>query len=418
MPSHDSLNFFDSNTNIPAHHENQLTRAFLVVLRMSPAAHQVWLSLVAPQLKLYRLPRKPSFDTQRWKMMEEISEASEPIAGISVFQITDAKVIDKPIQITDRAQVLDGIVRYGDELLIVIETKLAAPVSSRQAEYLNVHGAQVHFDGHVKAVDWRDLLEAWSDLVESDVVSGTERALIEDFLIYVERHFPQLGPFRTLAQCRENAFRIRMRLNAVLDQMAGGLTNPWLKLPQRATVDRAFLEFNELSQRIQLVIYPADTLTQAKAFYTRPDAVSGILSLRKDGWSVEPNFHFGHMASGFVWTTAEAQLEEYMAYWSKGIENTRAVPREQWEGFWSKLVRQRFARSDGKEEFDLRFTNTNRSSATPRPGLKSAYRWSLSDARSLDDKGQFVTAVTRQLNTVLRVIGEEPFGSLKPDLPS
>ena len=33
---HDILNFFDPNKDIPAHHENQLTRAFLVVLRISP----------------------------------------------------------------------------------------------------------------------------------------------------------------------------------------------------------------------------------------------------------------------------------------------------------------------------------------------------------------------------------------------
>lgn len=418
MPSHDSLNFFDSNTDIPAHHENQLTRAFLVVLRMSPAAHQVWLSLVAPQHKLYKLPRKPSFDTQRWKMIEEISEASEPIAGISVFQAADAKAIDRPLQVTDRAQVLDGIVRYGDELLIVIETKLDGPVSSRQAEYLNIHGAQVQFDRQVKAIDWRELLEAWSDLVESDVVSGTERTLIDDFLVYVERHFPQLGPYRRLAQCRENASRITMRLKAVLDQMAGGHTTDWLKLPQGAAVDRAFLELDASSQHIRLVVYPADTLTQAKAFYLRPKSISGIRSLRKEGWTVEPNFHFGHMASGFVWTATEAPLEEYVTYWGKKIGSTWAVPRQEWEAFWSKLVRQRFARSDGKEEFDLRFTNTNRSSATPRPGLKCAYSWSLSDARGLDDKGQFVAAVIRQLNTVLNAIGEDPFGSLKSDLPS
>ena len=54
MLNRDTLNFFDPNPDIPAHHENQLTRAFLVVLRMSPAAHQEWLSL-EPVINFVRL---------------------------------------------------------------------------------------------------------------------------------------------------------------------------------------------------------------------------------------------------------------------------------------------------------------------------------------------------------------------------
>jgi hypothetical protein len=149
MSSHDSLNFFDPNKDIPAHHENQLTRAFLVVLRISPAAHQVWLSLAAPKHKRYELPR-PRFDTQRWQMFEQAPEVAEAIEGISVLQAADLQTIDGPVQPTDRRQVLDGIVRYGDELLIVIETKKDGPVTTRQAQELNVHGAHVRFDGKVK----------------------------------------------------------------------------------------------------------------------------------------------------------------------------------------------------------------------------------------------------------------------------
>jgi hypothetical protein len=237
---HDTLNFFDPNKDIPAHHENQLTRAFLVVLRISPAAHQVWLSLAAPDHKLYELPRPWSFDTQRWQMFGPVAEAAEPIEGISVLQAADVQVVDGPVQITDRGQVLDGIVRYGDELLIVVETKLDGPVATRQAQDLNVHGAHVRFAGNVHTVSWRELLAGWSDLVESEVVAGSERTLIIDFLIFVERHFPRLGPFTTLERCKDNKFRVQRRLNAVLDEIAaGGLTKDWLELPGRSTVDRA-----------------------------------------------------------------------------------------------------------------------------------------------------------------------------------
>jgi hypothetical protein len=41
-------------------------------------------------------------------------------------------------------------------------------------------------------------------------------------------------------------------------------------------VDRAYLEFDESSQCIRLVVYPADTPTQAKSFYTRPEGAVAL----------------------------------------------------------------------------------------------------------------------------------------------
>jgi len=44
----DALNFFLPFRRLEPNHENQLTRALLVVLRLSPMAHTAWLRLVAP----------------------------------------------------------------------------------------------------------------------------------------------------------------------------------------------------------------------------------------------------------------------------------------------------------------------------------------------------------------------------------
>ena len=59
----DALNFFLPFRRLEPNHENQLTRALLVVLRLSPMAHTAWLRLVAPDRELQRLP-VASYDTQ------------------------------------------------------------------------------------------------------------------------------------------------------------------------------------------------------------------------------------------------------------------------------------------------------------------------------------------------------------------
>lgn len=404
----DALNFFDPNPDIPAYYENQLTRAFLVVLRLSPAAHQAWLSLAAPSRKLYQLPRPWAFDTQRWRMLAAAPDAGESIEGVSVLQAADAGDGGGQVEESDRAQVLDGIVRYGDELVIVIETKLSGRVPTRQAQYLNVHGADVRFAEGVKTVSWRELLAAWCDLIGSEVVTGTERGIIADFLDFVETHFPRLGPFTTLSRCKGNRFRVERRLAAAMNELTEGSTRSWIELPGRGALDRAILSYDEAAQQLKLGVWPADTLTQARRLYERPDAVARTLALQNAGWHVRPNYHFGFRASGLVWTTADAPVEDYAAYWLERTATTTPVQREDWGALWDELIQRRFAREDDRAQFDKDFTSTARNVATPRPGLACSTYWSLPEAERLDDAARFVTAVGERLNTVLAALGEPP----------
>jgi len=181
-----------------------------------------------------------------------------------------------------------------------------------------------------------------------------------------------------------------------------------LDLPDRVTVKHAYLEYVKSSEQIRLILYPADTLTQARALYTHPTAPAALLALRELNWGVEANFHFGYMAAGFLSTTTEANLEEYVSYWRERIETTAAVPREKWGAFWAELVRARFARTDDKSQFDQAFTNTARQSASPRPGLKCFYVWPLSEAERLDERKQMMATVAAQVNVMLHALGEKP----------
>src|SRR5687768_11918946 len=82
----DPLNFFEPYQSLPPTHENQLTRALLVVLRFCPMAHEAWLKHIDSTRSLLTLPR-PTFATQCAKVLwtEEKLKSEEPIPGISVI---------------------------------------------------------------------------------------------------------------------------------------------------------------------------------------------------------------------------------------------------------------------------------------------------------------------------------------------
>lgn len=403
------LNFFLPYERAAAWHENQLTRALLVVLRYSPMAHQVWLHLVAPERHLHELSNA-EFATQRQRVLDTNSKQTdvETIPGISVWLAPDAEPITMPIEPSDRQQVLDGIVKYGDDLVVVIENKVVWGGETEQSHRINLHGSPVVFEGEPRDVSWQKLLGMLSDLVERDLVSGAERLLIIDFLVFVDKHFPRIGPYSTLARCGGQRFRVERRLDAILGEVVGtdaGKVLGWRDLAGTPKmIAMACLGFANDNSAICLRMYPADTLGQARAFYDDSSAVDKVLALQSDDWRVKPNFHWGFMAAGYASSETPLPVEKYCNYWVNQIGATQELSRSEWENYWMKLESAHIVEATGKEKFDAEFTHSHRQKAHPRPGVSCEYTWSLAEAQQLDKRGKLVGEVRTRLNQMLAAL--------------
>jgi len=402
------LNFFVPFERAAAWHENQLTRALLVVLRYSPMAHQTWLRLVAPEQQLHDLS-KAEFATQRQRVLGADAEVpeGETVPGISVWLAPDATQVSAPIEPSDRQQVLDGIVTYGNDLVVVIENKITWGGVTEQPHRINLHGSPVKFEKEPVSVTWQRLLGVLSGLVERDLVSGAERLLISDFLDLVEDHFPLIGPYSTLAQCGDQRFRVERRLDTILGEVVGtndGKALGWRDLAGTPKIFMAWLGFASDNSAVCLQMYPADTLGQSREFYGDPSAVDAVLALQSDGWRVESNFHWGFMAAGYAWMKTPLPVEKYCAYWVKEIGATKELSRSEWESYWAELQSAHIVEAGGKEAFDAVFTRSQRQRAHPRPGLFCKYEWPLTEARKLDADGKLVEKVRTRINQMLTAL--------------
>lgn len=394
----DALNFFEPFERLPPNHENQLTRALLLVLRLSPMAHQAWLARAAPERELHELAAAV-YDTQRRAVRATVA-ADEQVPLISVFLAPSAPLgEDAIVRASERQQVLDAIIEYGEELVVVIENKVA-DASDVQARELNISGAGVQIvDGQERrVVTWPEVIGDITGIVEHALVGGAERSVLEDFLAYVEDYFPGLGPYRTLGLCASNKFRVARRLRALLGEASGKEARidkwgPTVMLPQLlGTAARAYLFLTE--DAVELSVYPADTLLQARAFYTSTGAIEAVRALaQQPGWELKPNFHFGHMEGGYTWTTTSMDIGSYVELWRETIADTCAVKRDQWNDYWAWLLQQSIAEAKDRADFDRHFTATNRQSATPRPGLMLVRSWERQKAETLDGAHKLAPAI-------------------------
>ena len=410
MDSH--LNFFVPYERAAAWHENQLTRALLVVLRYSPMAHQAWLRLVEPNERLQDLS-KAEFATQRQRVLGADAELpeGEAVRGISVWLAPDAVQVSAPIEPSDRQQVLDGIVTYGNDLVVVIENKVAWGGVTEQPHRINLHGSPVVFDENPRSVTWQKLLGALSDLVERDLVSGAERLLISDFFDFVDEHFPLIGPYSTLARCGNQRFRLERRLDTIQGKVIGtddGKALGWRYLAGTSKIAMAWLGLANDNSAVCLRMFPADTLGQSRDFYADRSAVDAVLALQSEGWIVKPNFHWGFMAGGYAWVNTPLPVEKYCAYWVNKIGATREHGRLDWETYWATLESDQIVEAAGKEVFDAEFTGSQRQKAHPRPGLSCEYTWPLAEAKKLDARKKLVEKVRARLNQMLHALHAPP----------
>jgi hypothetical protein len=310
---------------------------------------------------------------------------------------------------SERGQVLDGLVRYGDQAVIVLESKLG-PASDWQAGNINLYGQPIEFDNRIRRISWHSVLATFTDFADEKrgLVTGAERIILTDFLDFVDRNFWYLGPFNTLRRCEAEPSRIRRRLGVILSEILGSNDE---HLPgNHFSVTLARLTYNEDKRDIMLEMWPADTLQQARVFYKKPKASDRLLMLASKGWRVRPNFHFGFMALGLCWTTSTLSTEDYLAYWRSNIDNVVQINRQDWNRYWQELVSAKIAKAVERENFDKDFTNTQRSTAVPRPGVECAVAWSLDEAEHLDSSGRLTAAIKERINQVLVALGEEVIG--------
>ena len=174
----------------------------------------------------------------------------------------------------------------------------------------------------------------------------------------------------------------------------------------------AWLGRDAVSTVVRLMMYPADTLGQARVFYRDPDSVKAVLNLRADGWQVRPNYHWGFAARGYAWCSSPLTVDAYCEYWIKEISNTREIARADWDSYWARLETDGIVDQSGREAFDQELVASLRLKVSARPGLACEFSWPLAETMEMDDRGELVGAVRDRINQMLRALRAPELGSV------
>jgi hypothetical protein len=422
-------NTFEVFSSEKAGNENHLTRALLVLLRISPLAHEVWLRRVTLGTEGITAMGTPHYSFQTiLPNAPDLGDGGE-IRGISVFISREPAYNSGPVTRSERRQIPDALITYpGPEppILVVVESKVRETADALQAREINLGALQPGWDpSDPVEILWSELIDDLWSLLDLRVVSGAEERVLSDFFDFVDHYYREVGPFSTIRRCGGVTERIRRRCRRLLQDATGlHAEEPTRSRGPFVDVDggpslprRVALDLDEGNSSLRLSFWPADTPSQARAFYSDAALVDRVLELSGEaGWGAETNMHFGHFQRGYAWLEVPGQtdLAAYVAFWRANQDLISTVYRPEtvsggqrsWDELLGRL--QDAGIVEDRKAFDRDFTGTNRNKADVRPGLEVFREWPVETAAALDETGELRREVEEAFTATLATFGSGP----------
>jgi hypothetical protein len=410
----------------PPHHEDQLTRAAMIVMRAIPLARDALLARIAARTSA-RLP-EPELDMQTRYVLESSALGNADGLSlhqlISVFLSPDEGLDLKGVLIgeRDRDQRLDGVLRFGEELVVVIESKIVGQAPSDQARLLRLRGVDVQ-EKKVIGLGWHELLEDWWALLERGLLAPAERVLMEDLTAFTEEHFAHLLPFTTLGRAGEHELRRQRRLMALLRQATGlddvdAERRPW----SGATVmlDAAIktnstqrISLQQQAQNLVLGTFPAELKPQAEALYRtgRAQQLLDLVAEHPEEWQARPNVHLAFRNAPVpqrLFMHCHLEITEYVRRWSgNDFAQIRAHHYDHIrEDLWPWLRERQYAGPEDDQQLDAFLERLGRRDVHLRPGIEVRRIWPWPHVVDLDERDVLVGEVRNAVAELLTALDE------------
>lgn len=427
----DHINYFNPFKTKPGEHEDTLTRAFLVLVRLSPAMRAAFLEMIRahqhekgcePSLLVPSFALLGSATVDVRTQIERITETEGAL--VSVLIANEKYEHKGEIKGSDRKPVYDGLLTYTGRLVVVIENKPCVEnVWFEQLRPRLPKDCQLALYDRLVSLRWRDIISTLLDLAAGKTLHPSEQTLVSDFQEFIAEKWPELNPYKSLRQCGKDAGLQRKRCRMILEDLlprGSGLSiqldgeSPYIPvgLP---TVQRVMLTANDKNDRKELGcalgIWPADNVTQARPFYKRlavvPGALERILALSEGSCEVRPNLHFSYQGTQLVFPEKVVEPGAYLRYWCGHQALIHRVAREGIEEFLRRMQADGMISAHDAEEARKKFSATAHDHLNPCPGLEIFYRWPRETALELDDKGKLKTEVLERAREALEAVGEK-----------
>jgi hypothetical protein len=416
------LNYFLPYNKGTDHHEDHLTRAFLVLLKYSNVALQNFYSYVFHQLATEVATNlKPLHQSTLTEVSFETQVGSLPEADIyvSILLTNENILISQEVAPVDRTAIYDGVIDFNGELVFFIETK---PNKDNVWEgQLCPAKKDIPEDADllkkVAVLEWKEIINFLLRINESNITSYHDKILIGDFFELINLNFDYLNPYNNFSKCH-SSYLASKRIEQVLKEISF--------LPDKVKhhsgwgyyIELDFQEIRKIALRLHNdekgnwtgLTIAADfgsTVSQARIFYTKVQSHKSITDLTE--FDAYCNLHLAFKNQNLVFfKSPDKCLPKYFDYWKSDVwENFGGIPKEHLnEKYLEEYVEEGILiyDQDKKDEVDNMIMKKGYTRVNICPAIYLESYISREDAVKLDREGKLISYITTRMKEVLGVL--------------
>lgn len=424
------LNYFEPFQSKTKKHEDQLTRAFLVVLRYSPSAILMFYDRVQQSIINNAKKKKVDFDSISSIDISDIyiETQKSKIENISSNKILSVLITDEEFEVankiesTTRGARYDGIITFGNDVTFLIENKPNSYDIWEEQLHPNLSGLSDNYElvEVPGIVEWKEIIKNLNKILLLNSVSGAEKLLINDFLEYINDNYGFLNPYDNFFLCKNNVELIQKRLRRILSQIV--LKKDYISyqvLWHNYIINTGLPELKmiifELGKdkadiTITVSMYYGDTMGQAREYYKSKIPYSSIERIVDNGWKYNPNFHISHIQKHLIWfSTKQINEKKYYDYWCSNLDTIRQYNKEELWSILNKLKDEGMivVGQKEKEEFDKKIIQTKRNKINICPAFCLSYTYGFQMAIELDSDNKFSNELKSRILEGLGILNKD-----------
>lgn len=410
------INYFEPYKSKKPHFEDQLTRAFIVLIRYSASAFNVFYNycntLIQEKLrttnKYLELKDLDELDFKNISFNCQIKDIKISSEFAISFLLTDELIeSNDTVILFDRNAVFDSVIQIDDKITFIIENKPRSTNVTKQHIHIPTNAIEdncVLVDFPI-ILEWKKIITYLNNLVHLKSLSGTESIIIEDFLSFIDVNFPYLNPFDKLSLCKNNQELILRRTKNILEHIVIDKSlveyhigwGYYIKTGMKH-IEQVGLIFDDDSSgwSLSISLWFSSLVRQARAFYSQNLNLQILDQIRKD-WEIKCRLTVRFRGSGLI-SFETTDFNFYINYWSKNIILIKRYSNKKdlYKLLNEFVIKEKFAVTEDKIN-NLKTIAKNMPFLDLCPTFGLIKKYNCEKAVQLDDNGDFSNYVLKDI---------------------
>lgn len=406
------------------HHEDHLTRGFLLLLKYCPSVFYSFYDYVREKYHgLVFDESKRSLDNLFSTDFEaEITTqiGCEKAKNYLQENILSILITDESLENTtnklnsnDRCAIYDGIISINNEWTFIIENKpynqnvWEQQLSPGGKLYNEIQEKQLNLVSRPVQLQWKEIFKRLNNLK----CTNFEKIFIQDFCDFVFRNYPTLFPYETFKQCGKNRQLLDLRIEKLLKSITcDGVVEYHSNWANTIRIHKECI--NQIDYR------PSDEMNTINLYFAYGTTIPTSKNLFKNcslnkiktlnGFNYKFQIRIAdsygrQIASIFC---KQDRIEEFINYWQKNLIKICQTPAD----YFFNMVKEEFQDLSFLEEVDLESLQSsigNRRIVRIMPQIDLIYEFPLQEIYKLEKEGNLEEEFIKKSREGLSIVNCE-----------